>query len=334
MKLTEFDYKLNPSLIAKYPLKDRDNARLLVYNKQSGRINHRQFKDMVDYLEPNDLLILNNTKVMPARMYASKSTGGTIELLTVRKIDKNNWDCMVKGKLKLDSKLILEDGTVGTVMQSDGKMKRILFEKDIMCTIEKFGHIPIPPYLRRSDEPGDKIDYQTVYAKNIGAVAAPTAGLHFTDNLIKHIKNKGINVGELTLHVGIGTFIPVAEENIEDHKMHEELFEIDKQLASLYNETKGFGKIVAVGTTVVRALESSLDEKGELQSGSSATNIFIYPGRKVRSIDALITNFHLPKSTLLMLVQAFTEKDIKPIYTIAMREQYRFYSYGDAMMIL
>ncbi len=334
MKLSDFDYDLDPELIAKYPLKDRDNAKLLVYDRHCGKIYHRRFKNIVDYLKPNDLLIINNTKVIPARIYAKKITGGTIELLMVKKLDGNNWSCMAKGKLKLGSKIIFEDGTAGVVTGSDEKIKTISFDKDIMPTIEKLGHMPIPPYLKRSDEPSDKIDYQTVYAKNIGAVAAPTAGLHFTDSLIDEIKNRGINVGELTLHVGIGTFMPVAEEDIEDHKMHEELFVIDKELASLYNDTRGFGRIIAVGTTVVRALESSLDEKGKLQAGRSATKIFIYPGKKVSSIDALITNFHLPKSTLMMLVQAFTGKDIKPIYNIAIREQYRFYSYGDAMMIL
>ena len=333
MKLSDFDYELDPSFIAKYPAPGRVLSKLLVYDRKTEAISHRRFSDIVDYFGSGDLIILNNTKVIPARIYAEKSTGGKIELLLTEKIEENRWQVLIKGKVRKGTNLILKDGLRGVVQSSEEKIKTVRFSGDIDKYLDRYGHIPLPPYIKRADLPEDRKNYQTVYAKKPGAIAAPTAGLHFTDELIERLKKKGVKFGELTLHVGIGTFSPVEVEDIKLHKMHYEKFSIGEELAELYNSTKGKGKIVAVGTTVIRALESSLNGN-RLEAKSGSTNLFIYPGKKIRTADALITNFHLPKSTLLMLVQAFIGKNLQPIYNEAIRLKYRFYSYGDAMLIL
>ncbi len=333
MKLSNFDYNLDPSLIAKYPSADRSSSRLLVYDRKTETTAHKRFENIIDYFKKGDLIIVNNTKVIYARIYAEKLTGGKVEILLVEEISKNLWKVLIKGKVKRETKLFLKDDNYGIVKSAEEKLKIVRFKKDIMEYTDKYGHIPLPPYIKRADEPGDKKCYQTVYAKKLGAIAAPTAGLHFTNKLIDKLKEKGVKFGELTLHVGIGTFSPVEVDDIKLHKMHSERFSIGEELAELYNSTKGKGKIVAVGTTVIRALESSLNGD-RLETRSGSTELFIYPGKKVESADAMITNFHLPKSTLLMLVEAFIGRRLQPIYDEAIRLNYRFYSYGDAMLIL
>ncbi len=334
MKLSDFDYDLDPSLIAKYPPADRSSSRLLVYNRKTETTAHKRFENIIDYFKKGDLVIVNNTRVIHARIYAEKLTGGKVEILLVEEISKNVWKVLIKGKIRQETKLLLKNDNYGIVKSAEEKLKIVQFKKDIMEYADKYGHIPLPPYIKRADEPDDKKCYQTVYAKRLGAIAAPTAGLHFTNKLIDRLKEKGVKFGELTLHVGIGTFSPVEVDDIKLHKMHSERFSIGEELAELYNSTKGKGKIVAVGTTVIRALESSLNGNRLLETRSGSTELFIYPGRKVRSADAMITNFHLPKSTLLMLVEAFVGKRLQPIYDEAIRLNYRFYSYGDAMLIL
>ncbi len=337
MKLSEFDYNLPKKLIAQEPIKPRDYSRLLLLSKNNGEILHKKFYNIINYLQTGDVLVLNNSKVFPARLIGVKPTGGKIEIFLLHKTKGRGWQCLVGGrgakvgleiefKQKLKCK-IFKNNNDGTWEVIFNQPYRKMMEK-----ITKIGLVPLPPYIKRVKKKiADNKNYQTVYAddKKVGSVAAPTAGFHFTPALIKELKKKGVQFEYVTLHVGLGTFLPVKTENIKKHKMHSEWFEVNKKaLANIYRAKKEGRKIIAVGTTSVRTLESI---SGKL---SGWTDIFIYPGYKFKIVDALITNFHLPKSTLLMLVSAFaSKKNIKKAYKQAIKKKYRFFSYGDAMFI-
>ena len=339
MKLEEFDYYLPEELIAQVPIKKRDESRLLVLDKKNYSMEHKNFKDIIDYLEPGDCLVRNNTKVIPARLYGKKETGANVEFVLLKRLDGDIWESIVRpgNKLRPGSKVIFGDGILeATILDIlDGGTRKVEFKYDGIFNeiLDKIGLMPLPPYIHEILKEKDR--YQTVYAKYNGSAAAPTAGLHFTDELLEKIEKKGIKIANVTLHVGIGTFRPVKEENIEDHKMHTEHFYIKKEDVDKINETKKAGKrIIAVGTTSCRVLETIADEKGLVKEIESDTGIYIYPGYKFKCIDGLITNFHLPKSTLLMLVSAFSDREfILKAYNEAVKEKYRFFSFGDAMFI-
>ncbi|HGE70184.1 TPA: tRNA preQ1(34) S-adenosylmethionine ribosyltransferase-isomerase QueA [Candidatus Poribacteria bacterium] len=343
MKISLFDYDLPEELIAQFPLPKRDESRLMVLDRRTETISHHIFSQLPDFLNNGDLLVMNNTKVIPARLIGKKEkTGGNVEILLLSVMANGLWKALVKhsSRIKYGSKVIFGDGrlTARILDKTESQERLIKFETDgdPKKLIEELGKPPLPPYIKREIEPEDKERYQTIYAKEEGAVAAPTAGLHFTEAVFENLKVKGIDRVEITLHVGLGTFQPVKTENVEDHIIHEEIFSIPSEVAKRINETRSKGgKIVAVGTTTVRALESSIDANGEIIPRSGATNIYIYPGFKFRAVDAMITNFHLPKSTLIMLVCAFAGRDfVMRAYHSAIKEKYRFYSYGDAMLIL
>ncbi|MDD2215734.1 MAG: tRNA preQ1(34) S-adenosylmethionine ribosyltransferase-isomerase QueA [Eubacteriales bacterium] len=344
MHINEFDYFLPPELIAQYPSEKRDHSRLMVLDRSSGTIEHKRFHHILDYLNPGDCLVLNNSKVIPARLLGIKEkTGAKVEFLLIKRKGENIWETMVKPGKKIkpgdrvcfskDPLLIAEvldfseDGTRIVEFCYQGEFSEILY---------RIGRMPLPPYIQRESQKIDKDRYQTVYCREEGSVAAPTAGLHFTEELLGKAKEKGIKIAHVTLHVGIGTFRPVKCENIEDHKMHFEEYEIDEENRDIINETKiDGGRIIAVGTTSTRTLESAALSQGLIKAGWGSTGIFIYPGYKFQVIDSLITNFHLPKSTLLMLVSAFyNQEKILEAYDEAVKEEYRFFSYGDAMLIL
>lgn len=334
-----YDYDLPPGRIAQYPLNPRDSSKLMVLNREEKSIEHRVFKDIVDYLNRGDLLVINSSKVFPARLYATKENGTQIEVLLVNEVEPSLWKVMVKpGKrLKEVQTLFFSDKLTGEISLADENGLRLVqfkHEGDFYEVIEEIGHIPLPPYIDRTDELLDKQSYQTIYADEVGSIAAPTAGFHFTDELMTRIKNKGINVANLVLHVGMGTFLPVQAERIDQHVMHAEMCTIKAELVNLYNETRSRGnRVIAVGTTSLRTLESFYTDKG-LETGSKWTNIFLHPGKSIRSIDGLITNYHLPKSTLLMLVSAFAGYEFtRMAYNEALNRDYRFFSYGDAMYI-
>ncbi len=341
MDVSLFDYYLPKDLIAQKPHIPRDECKLLICNKNENSIEHRIFKDLTKYLKPNDLLILNDTKVIPARLFAHKTTGGKVEIFLLEEIEKNRYLCLTKGKIKDKNRLILKNNMELEIEKTDTdkRIATFLIENDIKAHLEEIGEVPLPPYINRNyenyDKKKDATYYQTVYAKKAGAVAAPTAGLHFTEELLNKIKNMGVNTAYITLHVGIGTFRPVKEKIVEAHKMHEETYEITPQTANLFNYVKQKqGRVIAIGTTVIRALESAVDNNGILKPKKDSTNIYIYPGYKYKAVDAMITNFHLPKSTLLMLVSAFYEREkILECYKEAIDKQYRFFSFGDAMFI-
>ena len=340
MKLEEFDYNLPEELIAQVPIEKRDESRLMVLDKEKQTIEHKKFKDIIDFLEPGDCLVRNNTKVIPARLYGKKDTGANVEFVLLKQIEGDIWESIVRpgNKLKPGSKVIfggglleaeildiLDDGTRKVKFKYDGIFNEIL---------DQIGLMPLPPYIHESLKERDR--YQTVYAKYDGSAAAPTAGLHFTPELLKQIEEKGVKIANVTLHVGIGTFRPVKEENIEDHKMHTEHFYIKNEDVEKINSTKKAGKrVIAVGTTSCRVLETIADEKtGLVREIEGDTGIYIYPGYKFKCIDGLITNFHLPKSTLLMLVSALGGREyILRAYEEAVKEKYRFFSFGDAMFI-
>jgi len=343
MKISLFDYDLPEELIAQFPLPKRDESRLMVLDRRTETISHHIFSQLPDFLNNGDLLVMNNTKVIPARLIGKKEkTGGDVEILLLSVMANGLWKALVKhsSRIKYGSKVIFGDGrlTARILDKTESQERLIKFETDgnPKKLIEELGKPPLPPYIKREIEPEDKERYQTIYAKEEGAVAAPTAGLHFTEAVFENLKVKGIDRVEITLHVGLGTFQPVKTENVEDHIIHEEIFSIPSEVAKRINETRSKGgKIVAVGTTTVRALESSIDANGEIIPRSGSTNIYIYPGFKFRAVDAMITNFHLPKSTLIMLVCAFAGRDfVMRAYHSAIKEKYRFYSYGDAMLIL
>lgn len=340
MKVSDFNYNLPKELIAQVPIKDRDQSRLMVLDRKNKTIEHKIFKDIIDYLEPGDCLVRNNTKVIPARLYGVKEeTGANVEFLLLKRVDGDIWEVMVKpgrklmpgvrvefgnGLLKAEILEKFEDGNRKVKFEYNGIFNEILNE---------IGLMPLPPYIHEKLKEKDR--YQTVYAKYEGSAAAPTAGLHFTDELFKKLKEKGVEVANVTLHVGIGTFRPVKVENIEEHDMHSEHFYIKAEDTEKINKAKREGhRVIAVGTTSCRVLESIADENGYVKEVEGDTNIFIYPGYKFKCLDALITNFHLPESTLIMLVSALAGKDfIMQAYEEAVKEQYKFFSFGDAMFI-
>ncbi|WP_457625335.1 tRNA preQ1(34) S-adenosylmethionine ribosyltransferase-isomerase QueA [Persephonella sp.] len=336
MKLSDYDYNLPKELIAKYPVEPRDSCRLMVLDRKSRSIRHRIFRDITEYLEEGDLLVLNDTKVIPARLIGKKETGAKIEIFLLRPFCDNEWEVLIKNikRLKAGQKVIIGEDFYAELIEKyeEGKARVRLHGEDINALIKKYGHIPLPPYIEREDEEKDKELYQTVFAKKEGAVASPTAGLHFTENLLEKLEKKGVKKAFCTLHVGLGTFRPIQTEDITKHKMHEEFYQIPEKTIKMIQETKKRGKkVVAVGTTVVRTLETyALTEKKEGFSG-----IFIYPPYNFKIVDALITNFHLPKSTLILLVSAFAGREfILRAYSEAVKKRYRFFSYGDAMLIL
>jgi S-adenosylmethionine:tRNA ribosyltransferase-isomerase len=338
MKTSEFFYELDDLYIAQKPTTPRDHCKLMVLDKNSGSIQHKIFYQILDLLTPNDLLVINNTKVYPARVYAQRfDTGSPLEML-ITKIIGNKCYCLAKpGKKLRPGKKIKIGDFVGECVGVDDKEKEriVVFNKSVYDLVEKYGKMPLPPYIRRDAIEEDKDSYQTVFARRVGSAAAPTAGLHFTEELIKKAKDKGVEFAEVTLHVGIGTFRPVKVENIEDFEIHKELYYVDKVNGKKILKAKNDGKrIIAVGTTAVRTLET-LGNLGNLKFPiTGETNIFIYPGYTFKIVDAIITNFHLPLSSLLMLVSAFAGKDkILNAYEVAKKEGYKFFSYGDAMFI-
>ena len=340
MKVEEFDYYLPEELIAQTPIKQRDASRLMVLSKLTGEIEHKHFYDIIDYLNKGDTLVLNDTKVLPARLIGEKvSTKAVIEVLLLKNIEGDTWETLVKParRIHVGDVVSFGDGLLKltcTEVKDEGiRVFNASYEGIFYELLDKLGTMPLPPYIHEKLE--DKDRYQTVYAKEVGSAAAPTAGLHFTEELLNKIKEKGINIVYLTLHVGLGTFRPVKEEKIEDHKMHSEFYSLSKEVADILNKTRENGKrIIAVGTTSTRTLETIYQKFGTFKEDSGFTNIFIYPGKEVKSIDGLITNFHLPKSTLIMLVSAIAGRDnILNAYNIAVKEKYRFFSFGDAMFI-
>ena len=335
MKLEEFDYNLPEELIAQVPIAKRDESRLMVLHRNSKRIEHKTFKDIIDYL-----IVRNNTKVIPARLYGKKETGANVEFVLLNQIEGDIWESIVRpgNKLKPGTKVEFGDGLLkATILDiMDGGTRKVEFEYEGIFNeiLDKIGLMPLPPYIHESLKEKDR--YQTVYAKYNGSAAAPTAGLHFTPELLKRIEEKGVKIANVTLHVGIGTFRPVKEENIEEHKMHTEHFYIKQEDVEKINETKkAGGRVIAVGTTSCRVLETiASEETGLVEATEGDTGIYIYPGYKFKCIDGLITNFHLPKSTLLMLVSALAGREfVLDAYNEAVKEKYRFFSFGDAMLI-
>lgn len=340
MKTDDFDYELPKELIAQTPLKKRDESRLLVLDKENGEVEHKKFYDIIDYLNEGDALVINDTKVIPARIIGVKEdTGAVIELLLLKDIDGNTWECLAKPqkRLKVGTIISFGDGIlkakVSELKEEGVTIVTMIYDGILMEILERLGTMPLPPYIH--EKLSDQSMYQTVYAKDYGSAAAPTAGLHFTSNLLKKIENKGVKIVHVTLHVGLGTFRPVMVSDVTAHKMHSEHFIMTKEAAETLNEVReSGGRIIAVGTTSVRTLESVLACNDKFVPMVKDTSIFIYPGYKFKAIDALITNFHLPKSTLVMLVSALAGKDnILNAYKIAVQEKYRFFSFGDAMLI-
>lgn len=340
MKLEEFDYYLPEELIAQTPLEKRDSSRLLVLDKKTKEYEDKHFYDIIDYLEEGDTLVLNDTKVLPARLIGEKEdTKAVIEVLLLKNTEKDTWECLVKParRIKAGTTVIFGNGKLKAkcIKEADEGIRYFEFSYSgiFLEVLEELGTMPLPPYIHEKLK--DQSRYQTVYAKEVGSAAAPTAGLHFTKELLEKISAKGINIAYITLHVGLGTFRPVNVEKIEEHKMHSEYYHMSKDVADLLNKTKKSKKsIIAVGTTSTRTLETIMTKYGEFKECSGWTDIFIYPGYEFKGIDALITNFHLPKSTLVMLVSALAGREaILKAYTHAVNEKYRFFSFGDAMFI-
>ena len=341
MNVSDFYYDLPQELIAQDPLADRASSRLLVLGKEDGSIRHETFRDVTKYLRPGDCLVLNNTRVIPARLFGEREdTGATIELLLLKRKENDTWETLVKPgkKARTGAKIVfgggLLAGEITDVLPDGNRLIRFSYEGIFEEILDRLGQMPLPPYITHVLE--DKNRYQTVYAKHDGSAAAPTAGLHFTPELLDEIRGMGVNIAEVTLHVGLGTFRPVKVAQVSDHHMHSEFYEIGADAAALINETRrAGGRVIAVGTTSCRTLESAADENGFLQEKSGWTDIFIYPGYSFRVIDALITNFHLPESTLVMLVSALAGREhVMHAYEEAVRERYRFFSFGDAMLII
>ncbi|MCD7868911.1 MAG: tRNA preQ1(34) S-adenosylmethionine ribosyltransferase-isomerase QueA [Clostridiales bacterium] len=340
MKTSDFYYDLPKELIAQDPLEDRSASRLLHLSRQDGHMEHRHFTDILEYLNPGDCLVINDTKVIPARLYGHREkTGGAVEILLLRRRGKDVWECLVKpGKKARPGARILFGGGILTgeileMAQEGNRLIQFQYEGIFEEVLDQLGEMPLPPYITHKLK--DKNRYQTVYAKNDGSAAAPTAGLHFTEELLEQVREKGVKIAHVTLHVGLGTFRPVKVEDVESHHMHSEFYVVEEEEVKLINDTKkAGGRVICVGTTSCRTLESAAGEDGILQSGSGWTDIFIYPGYRFKMMDGLITNFHLPESTLLMLVSAFAGKErVMKAYEEAVREQYRFFSFGDAMLI-
>ncbi len=341
MKTSDFYYDLPKELIAQDPLTNRSSSRLLHLDPATGQIEHGQFTDVIDYLNPGDCLVINNTKVLPARLIGHKEdTGAVIEILLLKRISGDVWETLVKPgkKCKVGARIVFGDGSLKAeivdIVEEGNRLVRFEFDGIFEEILDSLGEMPLPPYITHKLQ--DKNRYQTVYAKETGSAAAPTAGLHFTKELLQAIKEKGINIAHVTLHVGLGTFRPVKVDDVTEHHMHSEYYMIEEDQAEIINQTKKNGKrVICVGTTSCRTLESAADSNGMLKACSGNTDIFIYPGYKFKIMDALITNFHLPESTLIMLVSAFAGKEnIMKAYNEAVKERYRFFSFGDAMIII
>lgn len=345
MKLSDFYYDLPEELIAQHPTEKRDESRLLVLDRKTGKIEHRTFKDIVSYLTPKDCLVINETRVIPARIYGTKKdTDSKVEILLLKDMGDNKWEVLVKPgkKCKINTELEFKDengskvlltAKVIDILEDGNRIVELRYNGILNEILDEIGVMPLPPYIHEKLE--EKERYQTVYSRVKGSSAAPTAGLHFTKELLKQIEDMGVKIAKVTLHVGLGTFRPVKEENIEDHKMHSEYFEIGQEACDIINETKANGgKVFCVGTTSCRTVESAADDNGHLVPQKGNTEIFIYPGYKFKVLDNLITNFHLPESTLLMLISALASREmILDTYKIAVQERYRFFSFGDAMLI-
>lgn len=341
MLKSDFYFNLPEELIAQTPLKDRSSSRLMVLNKETGEIQHKIFRDILDMINPGDCLVINETKVLPARLIgARKDTGTRVEILLLKRNEDDTWETLVYPGKKARPGHIIEFGNglleakIIKVLDDGNRIVKFNYEGIFEEILDKLGEMPLPPYIHEKLE--DKNRYQTVYAKNEGSAAAPTAGLHFTPELMEQLKEKGVNIARLTLHVGLGTFRPVKADDINDHKMHSEFYMIDKENADLINKTReNDGKIITVGTTSTRTLESIADESGHIEACSGWTDIFIYPGYKFKIVDNLITNFHLPESTLIMLVSALAGREnVLNAYRCAVEEKYRFFSFGDAMYVV
>lgn len=344
LTLDDFNYNLPEELIAKYPTEKRDEAKMLVVDKITGNIVHKHFYDFVDYLNPNDVLILNNTKVIPARLLGKKETGANIEIFLTRYLGENDWQAIIRNSKRLkDGDIVIISDILKVLIKKKGEanndgnipehLVELIYSNGSMEDIlNKTGKIPLPPYIQREVEEKDKEDYQTVYAKVSGSVAAPTAGLHFTNEILEKIEKKGIKIAYVTLNVGLGTFLPVKTNDINNHKMHTESYFIPKETADIINNKKG--SLVAVGTTSLRCLEANFKKYGKIKEGYDETDIFIYPPYNFKVVDKLLTNFHLPKSTLLMLVSAFSSREIiLNAYNEAIKNNYRFFSYGDCTFL-
>lgn len=342
MKTSDFYYDLPQELIAQTPIEPRDQSRLMVVDKNTGEVTHKIFKDLIDYLNPNDCLILNDTRVIPARIYGvKKETGAVVEFLLLKQSENNVWECLCKpGKrAKIGTEFVFGEGLVEceVVDITDDGNRKIQFKcdlKEIYTILDKIGKMPLPPYITEELKNGER--YQTVYSRELGSAAAPTAGLHFTNELLKRIEQKGIKIGYVTLHVGLGTFRPVKVDDVTKHKMHTEHYHISKQTADLINKTKANGgRVISVGTTSTRTLESVATKNGCICEDEDDTSIFIYPGYEFKCIDGLVTNFHLPESTLIMLISAFAGYDnVMNAYKIAVDKRYRFFSFGDACLFI
>ena len=339
MKKSDFNFYLPEELIAQTPLEKRDSSRLLHLDKINGEVSHEHFYDITSHLRPGDCLVLNDSRVMPARLYGSRSTGATVEVVLLRDLGGGKWECLTRPgkKTRPGAEIIFGDGelkaTVTDVIEDGNRIIQFEYEGIFLEILDRLGKMPLPPYIKA--ELSDKERYQTVYSREIGSAAAPTAGLHFTSELLDKIRDMGVKVCFVTLHVGLGTFRPVKEDDILDHEMHSEFCMIPQETADAINETKAVGgRVIAVGTTSCRTLESFAGDDGVMEAKSGWTKIFIYPGYKFKCIDALITNFHLPESTLIMLVSALAGREnVLNAYETAVKEKYRFFSFGDAMMI-
>lgn len=342
MLLEDFDFTLPPELIAQEPCPKRDGSRLMVVDRTLGTISTGQFPEILSHLRSGDVLVLNDTRVIPARLLGKKETGGQVEVFLSRRLagDEEIWSCLTRSSkpLRVGAKVLFDQGLRGEVVaggEAPNRLLRFDCQDDFLQLLDEVGHVPLPPYIQRQDRPADRERYQTVFARRAGAVAAPTAGLHFTESLLQQLQAAGVEIVSLTLHVGLGTFMPVRTSNLLEHRMHSEVYHIAETTAMAINRARLQGRrIIALGTTSTRALEAAADEGGMLQPGSGETDIFITPGYRFRIIDGLITNFHLPKSTLLVLVSAFAGRDlVLKAYQRAIEEKYRFFSYGDCMLI-
>ncbi len=340
MKTSDFWYDLPEELIAQTPLQKRDASRLMVLDRETGAVTHRHFYDIVDYLKPGDCLVMNDSRVLPARLLGHRPTGGAVEVLLLRDLGNKRWECLCKPgrKMQVGNEVIFGNGeltaTVAEVREDGNRIVEFHYEGIFLEVLERLGKMPLPPYIK--EELQDQERYQTVYSREVGSAAAPTAGLHFTQELLDKIRAKGVKTAFVTLHVGLGTFRPVKAEEITDHHMHSELCMISQETADMLNETRrNGGRIICVGTTSCRTLESLVNPDGTFAAGSKWTEIFIYPGYTFRAMDGLITNFHLPESTLVMLVSAFAGREhVLAAYKEAVAQRYRFFSFGDAMCIL
>ena len=340
MNVSDFNYELPKELIAQDPLEKRSESRLMVLDKATGKVTHKHFYDIIEYINEGDCLIINNTKVIPARLYGVKEdTGAAIEILLLKRVDGNTWECLSRPgkKARVGARIVFGEGLltgeIVDVVEEGNRLIRFEYEGIFEEILDKLGEMPLPPYITHKLQ--DKSRYQTVYAKYDGSAAAPTAGLHFTPELLQKLRDKGVKIAEVTLHVGLGTFRPVKVENVLEHHMHSEYYEITKEACDIINDTKANGgKVISVGTTSTRTVESAADENGLLTPKKGDTDIFIYPGFNFKVIDSLITNFHLPESTLIMLVSALAGREnVLAAYEEAVKERYRFFSFGDAMLI-